>query len=155
MVYRGVTGTCAMYRALDINTTAPGQGQAEGLESLHNGVHISTAFGIRKSAEELRAQAGGMHVTLSTSGAFASFWMMPRLQKFRDDLPGIDLRIQTADRDLDLGVFFLDPLGGIDVPAKDWRHNGCIATLPSGFTSPTSTRHMRQLATTLSSGCQQ
>ena len=28
--------------------------------------------------------------------------MMPRLQKLRDDLPGIDLRIQTADRDLDL-----------------------------------------------------
>ena len=27
---------------------------------------------------------------------------MPRLQKFRDDLPDIDLRIQTADRDLDL-----------------------------------------------------
>ncbi len=57
---------------------------------------------IRKSAEELRALAGGMHVTLSASTAFASFWMMPRLQKFRDDLPGIDLRIQTADRDLDL-----------------------------------------------------
>jgi DNA-binding transcriptional LysR family regulator len=27
---------------------------------------------------------------------------MPRLQQFRDELPGIDLRIQTADRDLDI-----------------------------------------------------
>lgn len=57
---------------------------------------------IRKSAEELRALGTGRHVTLSASTAFASFWMMPRLQKFRDELPGIDLRIQTADRDLDL-----------------------------------------------------
>jgi len=57
---------------------------------------------IRKSAEEMRALGTGRHVTLSASVAFASFWMMPRLQKFRDELPGIDLRIQTADRDLDL-----------------------------------------------------
>ncbi len=56
---------------------------------------------IRKSAEDLRALAGGQ-VTLSASTAFASFWMMPRLQLFRDQLPGVDLRIQTADRDLDI-----------------------------------------------------
>ena len=32
---------------------------------------------------------------------------------------------------------------------------GCMATLPSGFFSPISTRHMRQLATTVRAGCQQ
>jgi len=57
---------------------------------------------IRKSAEDLRSLALDAHVTLSASTAFAAFWMMPRLQNFRDDLPGIDLRIQTSDRDLDL-----------------------------------------------------
>jgi DNA-binding transcriptional LysR family regulator len=72
---------------------------------------------IRKSAEELRAQAG--HVTLSASSAFASFWMVPRLQKFRDDLPGIDLRIQTADRDLDLIAEGI-PLGIRGGSAEDW-----------------------------------
>ena len=72
---------------------------------------------IRKSAEELRAQAG--HVTLSASSAFASFWMVPRLQKFRDDLPGIDLRIQTADRDLDLDAEGI-PLGVRGGAAEDW-----------------------------------
>lgn len=74
---------------------------------------------IRKSAEEIRARSTGAHVTLSASTAFASFWMMPRLQKFRDDLPGIDLRIQTADRDVDLlaeGV----PLGIRGGAAADW-----------------------------------
>ena len=74
---------------------------------------------IRKSAEELRALAGGTHVTLSASTAFASFWMMPRLQKFRDDLPGIDLRIQTADRDLDLIAESI-PLGIRGGNAEDW-----------------------------------
>jgi len=57
---------------------------------------------IRKSAEELRSQAVDAHVTLSASTAFTSFWMMPRLQQFREDVPGIDLRIQTADRDLEI-----------------------------------------------------
>ena len=74
---------------------------------------------IRKSAEELKAQAGGAHVTLSASSAFASFWMVPRLQKFRDDLPGIDLRIQTADRDIDLMAESI-PLGIRGGSAEDW-----------------------------------
>lgn len=74
---------------------------------------------IRKSAEELRAQAGEAHVTLSASSAFASFWMVPRLQKFRDDLPGIDLRIQTADRDLDLVAEGI-ALGIRGGAAEDW-----------------------------------
>lgn len=57
---------------------------------------------IQRSAQSLRAVSTGTHVTLSASTAFAAFWMVPRLQRFREDLPDIDLRIQTADRDLDL-----------------------------------------------------
>lgn len=74
---------------------------------------------IRKSAEEIRARSSGPHVTLSASTAFASFWMMPRLQKFRDDLPGVDLRIQTSDRDLDLVAEGM-PLGIRGGAASDW-----------------------------------
>lgn len=57
---------------------------------------------IRRSAQDLRAVATGGHVTLSCSTAFAAFWMVPRMAQLRADLPDIDLRIQTADRDLDL-----------------------------------------------------
>jgi hypothetical protein len=32
---------------------------------------------------------------------------------------------------------------------------GRMTTVPSGFLSPTSTKHMRQLATTDNAGCQQ
>ncbi|MDI4662753.1 caspase family protein [Xanthobacter autotrophicus] len=41
-----------------------------------------------------------------------------------------------SDRDIDLGIFFLDPLAGIDLPVRSWRQNGCIATLPAKAASP-------------------
>lgn len=74
---------------------------------------------IQKSAETLRGAAAGSHVTLSASTAFASFWMVPRLQRFREDLPGLDLRIQTADRDVDLSAENI-PLGIRGGSAADW-----------------------------------
>jgi len=74
---------------------------------------------IHKSAEALRADASGSHVTLSASTAFASMWMVPRLQAFREDLPDIDLRIQTSDRDLDLVAENI-PLGIRGGVAGDW-----------------------------------
>lgn len=67
--------------------------------------HADVSLGlshIRRSAQGLRAAASGSHVTLACSTAFASFWMVPRMQRFREDLPKIDLRIQTSERDLDL-----------------------------------------------------
>ncbi len=59
---------------------------------------------IRRSTENLRRSQGATHVTLSCSTAFASWWMLPRLALFRQDNPGIDLRLQTTDKDIDLGA---------------------------------------------------
>lgn len=59
---------------------------------------------IHKSAEQLRATQAETHVTLSASTAVVSMWMVPRFQQFREDLPGIELRIQASDRDLDLSA---------------------------------------------------
>ena len=67
--------------------------------------HADVALGlghIRKSAEELSAAGREGHVTLSASTAFASFWMLPRLPRLRAELPEVDLRIQTSDRDFDI-----------------------------------------------------
>lgn len=67
--------------------------------------HADVAIGlshIQRSAQGLRALAQGSHVTLACSTAFAAFWMVPRMARFREDLPRVDLRIQTADHDLDL-----------------------------------------------------
>ena len=57
---------------------------------------------IQKSAEAIRAKGRETNVTLAASTAFASMWMLPRITRLRDDLPEIDLRIQTSVRDLDL-----------------------------------------------------
>lgn len=70
-------------------------------QRFHADVSIGLSH-IQRSARDLRAVATSGHVTLSCSTAFASFWMVPRMARFRDAFPHIDLRIQTADRDLDL-----------------------------------------------------
>lgn len=57
---------------------------------------------LRRSTEALGQRRRGKYVTLSCSTAFASWWMLPRLARFRQDNPGIDLRLQTTDKDLDL-----------------------------------------------------
>jgi len=41
-------------------------------------------------------------VTLSISTAFANYWIMPRLTRLHRSHPGIDLRLQVVDNDVDL-----------------------------------------------------
>lgn len=57
---------------------------------------------IQMTAEEIRQKSRESSITVAASSAFASMWMLPRLARFRDDLPDIDLRIQTSVRDLNL-----------------------------------------------------
>ncbi|HEY0120163.1 MAG TPA: LysR substrate-binding domain-containing protein, partial [Rhizobium sp.] len=67
--------------------------------------HVDVSAGLRRiqeSVEGIRAKGGDVSVTLAASTAFASMWMLPRLQRFRNELPDIDLRIQTSVRDLNL-----------------------------------------------------
>lgn len=73
----------------------------EAGERFHADVSIGLSH-IHRSARDLRAVTTGSHVTLSCSTAFAAFWMVPRMAQFREELPHIDLRIQTSDHDLDL-----------------------------------------------------
>ena len=76
---------------------------------------------LRRSTETLRRNQSGTHVTLSCSTAFASWWMLPRLARFRQDNPGIDLRLQTTDKDIDLNA------EGISLAIRrgDGRYLGC------------------------------
>lgn len=74
---------------------------SEAGQRFHADVTIGLSH-IQRSAQELRARAAGSHVTLACSTAFAAFWMVPRMARFREDLPTVDLRIQTSERDLEL-----------------------------------------------------
>lgn len=99
---------------------------------------------IQRSAQGLREAATGSHVTLSASTAFAAFWMVPRLQRFREDLPDIDLRIQTADRDLDLvgeGI----ALGIRGGSPEEWPHYDCVALAPEEIYPVCGTSYVARL----------
>jgi DNA-binding transcriptional LysR family regulator len=83
---------------------------------------------IQKSAETIRAKGRETNVTLAASTAFASMWMLPRINLLREDLPEIDLRIQTSVRDLDLDEEAI-PLGirGGDPSAWPQYHAALLA----------------------------
>ncbi|WP_372884133.1 LysR substrate-binding domain-containing protein [Shimia sp.] len=57
---------------------------------------------VLNSARAVHQRGRSDHVTLSVSTAFANYWMVPRLQMFHAQNPGIDLRLQTSDREPDL-----------------------------------------------------
>lgn len=57
---------------------------------------------ILNSARTVHQRGRSDHVTLSVSTAFANYWMVPRLQMFHAQNPGLDLRLQTSDREPDL-----------------------------------------------------
>jgi DNA-binding transcriptional LysR family regulator len=52
---------------------------------------------VRRSAEAVRRASVPGHVTFSTPTAFAAFWMVPRLGRFRALHPAVDLRLQATD----------------------------------------------------------
>ena len=70
-------------------------------ERLYNEVSISFER-ILKTAREINRELSLALVTLSISTAFANYWVMPRLTRLHSAHPGIDLRLQVIDRDLDL-----------------------------------------------------
>jgi DNA-binding transcriptional LysR family regulator len=68
-------------------------------------LHIECSLGLERIyavANDINKQNSHQHVTLSVSTAFASHWVVPRLAALHRDLPNIDLRLQVADRDLEL-----------------------------------------------------
>jgi DNA-binding transcriptional LysR family regulator len=62
---------------------------SSGLEEIGRGVRR-----VRTSAEE-------PPVTLAATIAFATYWLMPRIHAFRERHPEVDVRILSADGDLD------------------------------------------------------
>lgn len=66
---------------------------------------VAAAFGrIHQTAARIARRSAQDHVTLTASTAFAHYWMVPRLAAFHAAHPGIDLRLQTSDREPDIGA---------------------------------------------------
>ncbi len=68
-------------------------------------LHGDVARGLYQLAQgvnAVRTKPADNVVTLSVSTAFATLWIAPRLQRMRTDLPDVEIRLHTSDRDLDL-----------------------------------------------------
>ncbi len=98
---------------------------------------------IQKSAEDIRAKGREVNVTLAASTAFASMWMLPRLARLREDLPDIDLRIQTSVRDLDLEEEPI-PLGVRGGDPANWPRYHAALLAPEVINAVTSPAFIEQ-----------
>ncbi len=64
---------------------------------------VAKALGeIETSAMSVRRLGLKEHVTLSSSSAFAYYWMMPRLKLLHQEHPAIEVRLQSSDREPDI-----------------------------------------------------
>src|SRR6185503_14176898 len=51
---------------------------------------------LQETADRLRADAGTPHLTVTTTGGFASLWLIPRLRTFTALHPDVDVRISAT-----------------------------------------------------------
>lgn len=70
-------------------------------ERLHQAVTMSLEH-IARLAGDLRQSAARQAITLGATIGFATFWLMPLLNRFRAEEPGLDLRLMASDSVIDL-----------------------------------------------------
>ena len=73
---------------------------------------------IAETADSLRRSGGPAQLAVSTSIGFGTFWLMPRIPKFRAAHPEIELRITASDPYLDPGSEGMD--AAIRYGRGDW-----------------------------------
>lgn len=85
-------------RALDL--TAAGA-------QLYQVVHRAVAD-IDRTVDAVRGSPAAPRVTVATYASFASLWLVPRLPAFQRVHPGVDIRVDAADRLVDLEAEDID-----------------------------------------------
>ena len=63
---------------------------------------------IDRAVDEIRGPGSPTRVSLTTYASFASLWLVPRLAMFQRDHPEIEIRIDAADRYIDLETEGID-----------------------------------------------
>ncbi len=73
-------------------------------------------------ARTREAAAGATTVSLSVSTSLATYWLLPRLPRFKQDHPETDLRVITADEDRPTDADLWIPLGSGPWPeGRSWH----------------------------------
>ncbi|WP_395698822.1 LysR family transcriptional regulator [Aquabacterium sp.] len=73
---------------------------------------------IDRTVRQLRIARGRQHVNVSTFASFATLWLMPRLARFQQQHPDIDIRLSATDKLIEMD----DP--EVDLLLRyDFRHN--------------------------------
>ena len=106
------------------------QRRHKGVETTDAGRHLyeQVSLGltlIDQALGEVRAMTAGPQVTLAVSTATATWWLLPRIARFKQQHPDIELRCITTDTDLDLGRERVDlaiTLGTGDFPQHQRWH---------------------------------
>ena len=52
---------------------------------------------LQTASENLRADRGGTHLSITTTTGFAALWLIPRLKRFTFGRPDVDVRISATD----------------------------------------------------------
>jgi len=114
--YLGVT----LFHRLNKSLLLTEAGQA-ALPALRDGFER-----LAEAVEILRADSPSRLLTVSVAPSFASKWLVPRLERFRRSVPGIDIRIDATSRCVD---FIRDRVDvGIRYGAGDYPglHSDCL-----------------------------
>jgi DNA-binding transcriptional LysR family regulator len=81
---------------------------------------------IARATAEISSGAGDNAVTVGTSSAIASLWLMPRLTGFRRSEPDLDIRVLASDRDFERSS---DEVDLVIEYARDPRTDGNMTCL--------------------------
>jgi DNA-binding transcriptional LysR family regulator len=66
------------------------------------GAAIDLLERLQEVTDRLRADAGSRHLTVTTTGGFASLWLIPRLRGFLSHHPDVDVRISATYKPINL-----------------------------------------------------
>ena len=83
---------------------------------------------ILASARQVHQFGLNDHVTLNASSAFTLYWMVPLLKEFHEAHPGIDLRLQSSDREPDIDAENIS----LAIRRGDGKWPGCESALIAG-----------------------
>lgn len=88
---------------------------------------LSSAFDQMDAAVHLVADTEEGHLDVSCLGTFLMKWLIPRMHRFRQDNPAIDIRVSTADTSVDFARDNFDM--AIRVGAAPWPDEADVVPL--------------------------